>query len=413
LLPGNPERVILHVDADCFYVSCHVAREPARLAGLPVAVAGDPTRRAGVVLSASYEARTAGLRAGMSLAEALRLCPHLVVLRPEFDLYRGMSTRLHALLAEWSPLVEPLSVDEAWLDVTGCPAGACPIPAARALQRRVRAELGLPVSVGIGPNKLLAKMASALSKPGGVLELRRADVPARLWPLPVDRLLGVGPALAGRLARWNVRTIGDLAALGPAFCERHLGRTGLRLWQAACGRDDSPVDPRAGAHPRSLGCSVTLPQDVRDVAEARRVLLGLADRLARRLRTRGLVALALAVHLRDHAFRNHTRSAALAAATDMAPELCRAALDLARPLLESGRRFRLLGLVACKVAVAAETPRPLSLFDRPADLATAARLRSLHRTADAVRERFGQEALQPALLTAGSHPGRRGPRRTG
>ncbi len=402
MLVPEPERTVLHVDANCFFVSCHVATDREHLEGRPAAVGGDPARRAGIVLSASYEARRAGVRTAMPLGEALRLCPQMLVLPADFALYRAMSERMRVLFDEYTPLVEPFSIDEAWLDVTGCcPGGG--LRTAHAIQRRIREELGLPVSVGIGPNKLLAKMASGMRKPLGIVELRRTDVPLRLWPMPVAQLFGVGPALAARLQRWNVRTIGDLAALGPGFCERNLGQVGQRLWRAAHGRDDAAVNPNAAA-PKSLGCSVTLGQDLCGVAEARPVLLNLAERVARRLREQGLVALAVNVTLRDATFHDLHRSRALAGPSDDGAHLFRLALALATPALQAGTRFRLLGLAAPRVAPAAGVIRQPSLFDRHE--APAARRQALLAAADRVRRRFGDDALVPALLAPQ-------PRRTG
>ena len=406
------ERTILHVDANCFFVSCHLAREPG-LAGRPVAVAGDPSRRAGIVLSASYEARRSGVRTAMPLAEALRLCPALRVLQPDFALYRERSARLLGLLNEFTPCVEPFSIDEAWLDLTGCQRSAGGgAAAAFTIRRRLEEELHLPASIGISENKLLAKMASGLRKPRGITPLRRADVPLLLWPLPVGDLFGVGPALAARLGAWNVRTIGDLAALGPAFCERRLGQTGRRLWAAAHGRDDSAVDAEAGGDPKSVGCAETLGQDIRTPADARPVLLRLAERVARRLRERGLVAGAVVVALRDSQFRDSSRSGLLTSPTDLGPDLFRTAQALALPRLDGRVGYRLLRITAARLQPAAAVIGQPSLFDPLGAAAALERRRALARAGDAVRERFGDAALVPALLAPqpSRHPQ---PRRAG
>lgn len=409
MLPPEPERTILHVDANCFFVSCHVAAEPARLRGRPVVVGGDPARRAGIVLSASYEARAAGVRTAMPLGEALRLCPDLTVLPAEMLLYRQVSSRLHGLFADYTPLVERFSVDEAWLDMTGC-GSAGGLRTAQTIAKRVAEELDLPVSVGIGPNKLLAKMASGLRKPRGILELNRADVPTRLWPLPAATLFGVGPALAARLTRWNVRTIGDLAALGPRFCERNLGQTGTRLWRAAHGRDDTPVEAGPG-QPKSVGCSTTLGRDVRGLGEARPVLLQLAERVAGRLRERDLVALAVSVTLRDAGFAERRRSRALPGPSNDGTVLFRTALELASPSLQTGTRFRLFGISAARVAPTAGVIRQPSIWEGPASASTARRQALLEAT-DQVRKRFGENALLPALLAPTAHHAH-APRQTG
>ena len=394
----SADRTVLHVDCNCFFVSCHVARD-AGLAGRAVAVAGDPARRSGVVLSASYEARRFGIQGAMPLARALALCPGLVVLAPDFALYRERSAQVLGLLREYSPQVEPFSIDEAWLDLGGCSGlVASPAAAAQQIQRRARCELGLPVSIGIAENKLLAKMASGRRKPEGITTLRRADVPLCLWPLPVEDLFGVGPALGRRLASWNVRTIGDLAALGPDFCERRLGLAGRRLWAAAHGRDDSPVDPQAGGRPRSIGSATTLGRDVRTLGEARPILLGLVEKVARRLRQHELAAAALTVTMRSGDFRDSTRTSRLPAPTDLTMELFEASVALAQPRLDGAAGYRLLGVTAQDLRPAAAAIRRPSLLDGGAGAREVEARRALDRAGDAIRERFGEGALMPAAL---------------
>ncbi len=415
--PNDTERTILHVDADSFFASCHVAREPERLSGRPVAVAGDPAARAGVVLSASYEARRCGVRAAMPVAAARRLCPELITLPPEFALYRDRSAALLRLLEGLSPAVEPFSIDEAWVDLTGCPAaGARAESAARALAHAAMRDLGLPVSVGIAENKLLAKMAAAMGKPRGLVRLRRSDVPLLLWPRPVSDLFGVGPALSERLKAWNVRTVGDLAALGPAFCERRLGRAGSRLWAAAHGRDDSPVTPPGtpgGAVPRSVSHGTTLAEDAALEAEVRPVLFALAEEVARRLRARALLAGSVTVTLRRSDFREVHASAPLDQGSDMGGELFRTAMRAIRSHCDGRARYRMVALAAHRLRPAARAVRQPSLLDRGAALEAAARLRAAARAGDAIRERLGERALMPAafLLRGAERPGGAGTRK--
>lgn len=393
---GSRDRLILHVDMNAFYAACHAAAEPARYAARPVAVAGDPSRRHGIVLTASYEARSRGVRTAMPVGQALSLCPELVLIAPDFTLYRTVSRQMLDLFRRFTPLVEPFSIDEAWLDLTGCPAQASgPREAARTLQRQVAAELSLPCSVGIADNKLLAKIASGWRKPGGITTLWSAQVPELLWPRPVEALFGVGPGTARRLRALGIGTVGQLAAAPTALLRQRCGVLGLVLQARANGLDDSPVVAE-DTERKSVSHSVTLPADLRDPRAVRPVLLALADQVGRRLRHLGLMAGQVTLQLKDASFRSTSRSAPLSEPSDLTGVLFAAAWHLftARPT----PALRLVGLAAGNLSPV-DAPRQLRLFPEPESNMTARRLAEAE---DRIRDRFGEQALVRAALLDGS-----------
>jgi DNA polymerase-4 len=383
--------VVLHCDANAFFAACHVAEDPS-LEGRPLVVAGDPRTRHGVVLTASYPARARGVRTAMTLAAARRLCPDLVVIPPDRGLYLRYSARLRTLLASLSPLVEPFSVDEAWVDMTGAlaPWDGDPVAAARALRGRVREELRLRVSVGVSRNKLLAKQASEMQKPDGLTVLWPEDVPARLWPRPVGELFGCGPRTAEKLRALGVATIGDLARYPPAPLARRLGSLAATLQARARGEDDEPVRPPRAGDVRSLSAETTLTADVASPSEAEPALLALADEVAERLRAHGLAGRTVTLKFRTAAFRTHTRQLTLDAPTCYTEPI----YEAARRLFAArgpGEPVRLLG-----VGVSGLSPRQAQL-----DLWGEGRQARLADAMDRIRARFGHAAILPARLARG------------
>lgn len=335
-------RRILHVDMDAFFAAVELQRLP-ELAGRPVIIggSGDPRQR-GVVSTASYEARRFGVHSGMPLRIAWQLCPQAVFLPVDYEAYERVSRRIKAILRRFSPVMEDLGIDEAFLDIA--PLVAPPEEIARQIKARIRAETGLSCSVGIAPNKLLAKMASDLEKPDGLTVLAEEDVPARIWPLPVRKLWGVGPKTEERLRAMGVTTIGELARrpldrLTDAFGPAH----GTSLFRAARGIDDSPLVTRW--EPKSVSREVTFQKDVAQ----RRVLLAVLGRLARevaeRLREEELLARTVTVKLRYLDFETHTHAVTLEKATDQP----KAVLEAARRCFDRfslNKKVRLLGVRA-------------------------------------------------------------------
>lgn len=379
---------IIHVDLDAFFASVEELLDPS-LRGKPLVVGGSPQGR-GVVASASYAARAFGIRSAMPVAQALRLCPQLIVLRHHFDEYATRSAAVMTILHEITPAVEQISIDEAFLDVTGCEAlwGSAE-QIARRIQQRVMDELSLPVSLGVASNKLVAKIACDVGKPQGLVVVPHSQEAAFLAPLPIERLWGVGRVTGARLRSLGMQTIGDLARWDIEALEHVLGQAGRALHAAAQGQDDSVV--HEGRERRSISQERTFAHDVADAAELRRTLLAMSDDLAARLRQQQLVAQGVRVKMRTPDFRTVTRQVSLAQPTDQAQMIYRHAEELLRRHWRVGQPLRLLGLAVSNLLDGAGYQ--LGLFgeqDR--------RNIRLSRTLDEIRERFGPEAITRASL---------------
>jgi DNA polymerase-4 len=333
-------RRILHIDMDAFFASIEQQRCP-ELAGMPLVVGGrgDPTER-GVVSTASYEARVFGIHSGMPLRTALSLCPQAVFLPVDFRAYERVAERIREILHEVSPVVEEAGIDEAYLDLAGI--DTSPEEVARLLKRRIREATGLTCSVGIAPNKLLAKLAAGLEKPDGLTLLNEADVPERLWPLPVRRLPGVGPKTEERLAALGIATIGELAAASPEGLVARFGPAhGMYLHWAARGVDDTPLVVSREA--RSLSRETTFQQDVADLPTLALVLGRQVRELSTRLQRAGWRGRRVTVKLRYQNFETHTHAVTLGAATNR-PAALYAAARRCLDRFPLRRKVRLLGL---------------------------------------------------------------------
>ena len=343
IVPAMPEtqRRIVHVDMDAFYASVEQRDDP-RLKGRPVAVGG-PAESRGVVAAASYEARAFGVRSAMPTARALRLCPDLVVLKPDFPRYRETSRQVMAILRSATPLVEPLSLDEAYLDVTE---NAWGLPwatdVAREVKRRIRSELALTASAGVAPNKFLAKIASGWQKPDGLTVVTPGRVEAFLQQLPVEALWGVGPVTAKKLRAIGVARLVDVRNLDRALLARTVGSLADWLRRLASGDDPRPVTPDRPW--KSISAETTYATDLEDVAEMKAELARLAGRVAGSLERRQLHARAVTIKVRFADFSTVTRSHTDGLPTRDEPAIARrAGLLLART--EAGARpVRLLGV---------------------------------------------------------------------
>jgi DNA polymerase-4 len=379
----DPTTPILHVDMDAFFASVE-QRDRPELRGRPVLVGHAGPR--GVVAAASYEARRYGCHSAQPMAVALRLCPDAAVVEPRGERYGEASRRMFALLETATPLVEPLSVDEAFLDVRGTERllGG-PVAVAERLRAAIRAELGLTASVGVAPNKFLAKLASDMHKPDGLTVIRPEDVDAVLLPLPVTRLWGVGPAFAGRLEALGVRTVADLRRFSEDDLVRRLGAGGAHVHALAWGRDDREVTPGHAA--KSIGQEQTFPVDLDEPEAVLDVLRLQADAVAARLRAAGLEARTVTVKIRYGDFETITRSRTLEEPSDLTSEVHAAARALFQAWARSGYRpVRLVGVTASKLAPRGSEP---TLFPDPA----RGRRRALDETIDRIRDRFGDDAI--------------------
>jgi DNA polymerase-4 len=389
---------ILHVDLDAFFAAVE-QRDRPELRGRPVIVGGDPRAR-GVVSAASYEARAFGVHSAMPLRTAFARCPHGAFLPVDGAKYRRESRRVMAILERFTPLVEQVSIDEAFLDVAGSEALFGPPEAiARQIKSAVRAEVGLTASVGVATTKLVAKVASDLRKPDGLVVVPPGEEASFLAPLPITRLWGVGEQTRVVLADHGVRTIGDLAVLPVDVLVRRLGAHGAALQERAQGIDPSPVTPEVAA--KSVSHEHTFDIDTADPEIIERTLLALAEGVAARLRAGHVRASTVAVKVRDSAFRTVTRQRTLAEPTDLADPIYRTALELARPQVR-GRRIRLVGVGVHGLGEAAQ----LGLFS-----GEDARRRAAVEAQDAIRRKYGSRALTRARLIgdAVAEPGGRDP----
>jgi DNA polymerase-4 len=385
------ERTILHVDLDAFFAAVE-QRDRPELRGKPVIVGGDPRGR-GVVSAASYEARVFGVRSAMSLTEALRRCPDGVFLPVRGRAYQQASRDVMEILRTFTPLVEPISIDEAFLDVTGSRPlfGDGPTIAA-SIKTAVRDDVGLTASVGVATTKLVAKIASDLRKPDGLVVVPPGDEATFLAPLPIWRLWGVGDKTATALAEYGVRTIGDLAALSPDLLVRRFGKHGGALASRAMGRDDDQV--HEGDPAKSVGHETTFDVDSSDPEVIERTLLALSEGVAGRLRSAGVRASTIAVKVRDSSFRTITRQRTLAQPTDLTEPIYLTVLELARPEVR-GIRVRLLGVTASNLGEREQ----LGLFPD----VDPRRRRAIEAT-DSIRRRYGPRAVTRGRLVGSALP---------
>jgi len=383
-------RAILHCDLDAFYASVE-QRDHPEYRGKPVIVGGDGPNERGVVMAASYEARVFGVHSAMPLAIAGRLCPDGIYVPGNFDRYLEASDAVMAIFEERTPLVEPISLDEAFLDVTATEhlfGGAEAI--ARDLKRDVREQLGLVLSVGVATNKLCAKIGSDLRKPDGLVVVPAGGEEAFLAPLELGRLWGVGPKTREVLEGWGLRTIGELAAMDVSGLEARLGEHGRAIWERAHGIDEGEV-VGDGRTPKSVGHSHTFDRNTLDGATIESMLLALSEGVGRRLRGHELRGRTITLHLRVAPFETRTRQRTLAEPTDDDLTIFGTARQLLRDALAEDRRngrtspVRLVGVTASGI----EIGRQMGLFDH-------VRTTRLNAALDAVREKFGDTALDRA-----------------
>ena len=382
-------RIILHADMDAFFAAVEQLDRP-ELRGKALLIGGTGPR--GVVSTASYEARPSGVGSAMPMALARRRCPHAIVLPPRFERYRAVSRVVMRTLGAFSPLVEPLSVDEAFVDMTGCEAlSGEPREMGEAVRRAVFRATKLTVSVGVSTTKYVAKVASDRGKPDGLTVVAPDEVTGFLHPLSIDRLWGVGPRTRERLEAHGIATIGDVAATPLATLERWLGGSlGSHVHALAQGRDSRAVVPEREA--KSIGSENTLDEDIVGDAAIRPWLLRAADTVARRVRDEGLAARGVRVKLRTADFRLHTRQTLLPAPTHATRTIAEAAEALLREF-DLRAPIRLVGVAAFELGEGdGGEAEQLDLFEAPRTVHDE----RLDRTLDAVRKRFGDRALTRA-----------------
>jgi DNA polymerase-4 len=380
---------IIHLDMDAFYASVEILDNPA-FRGQPVIVGGPKQR--GVVSAASYEARKFGVHSALPMAVAMRLCPQGVFLPVRMPRYKEISDQIFEIFLRFTPLVEPLSLDEAFLDVTTSIRLFGPAEEiAKQIKNQVQKEIGLTVSAGVAPSKVVAKIASDINKPDGLTIVPEGNVQQFLDPLPIEKLWGVGKMTQKDLFLLNVKTIGDLSRLPKDLLRRRFGQQGLQLYFLSKGIDDREVQPERII--KSIGREETFPEDILAKEKAGKEVLILSQRVARRLRRHGKAGRTITLKVTYDNFTHITRSLTLPAATDDGGEIYQVALDLLEKTEIGKRPVRLLGIYLSHLAKPGEGQ--LLLFDQTNEIKKRGRL---NQALDAIQDKYGDLAIVPGSL---------------
>jgi DNA polymerase-4 len=385
------QRVIFLVDMNAFFISCEMTRNPA-LIGRPSAVAGDPKKRTGIILAANYEARSYGVKTAMTLHQALKLCPGMLIVPPDHHFYEHKSRQIMRLLSDYTPVVEQNSIDEAWLDMTGTEKlFGKPAEAARKIMNEIKDRLGLWCSIGISENKFLAKMAAEMKKPLGITELWKEDVPAKLWPLPIKSMYGIGEKTASKLRGIGIQTIGCLAKSDRDKIISIMGKSGIKIHAHANGYDDSPCVPNLPGDMKSIGRSTTLPEDITDIKKAKVVLLELADKVGMAARKHGKKGSTVQISLKYSNFQTISRQMTIPQ-TSTTRDIYETGCKLLEQNWNPSKPVRLIGISLSDF----DTDRPfhqISIFD---NVITDARQQKLDHTMDKIRSKYGVNKIKRA-----------------
>ncbi len=377
-------RTILLADMNAFFASVHQALNP-ELKNKPVIVAGDTEKRHGIVLAASYEAKKRGIKTGTIVWEARQICPNGVFVKPQYHQYVDFSSRILRIMNDFTPLVEPFSIDEAFMDITGSrELLGNPVEIAEKLKERIYQEIGITCSIGIGPNKLLAKMAAEMQKPDGLTVISSDNISTLLWQMPIRKLFGVGHRYEQHLHKLNIRTIGELAKYPVNILKRRFGLNGEILWLNANGIDYSPVDPTSIERVKSIGQQITLPKDYKG-KEIYVIIMELADLIAYRVRAGNYLGKTVSLSLRDTNFCWLSRMKTLYKPTNLAADISAAALDLLYKHWSPSWPVRLVGVTLTNLFPSEQEQSELFSNKKGA--------REIERACDEVRERYGKRAI--------------------
>ncbi|MBM6925989.1 DNA polymerase IV [Pseudoflavonifractor phocaeensis] len=388
------DRVILHCDLNSFYASVELLEHP-ELCNRPVAVCGDPESRHGIILAKNEPAKKYKVQTAETIWQARRKCPDLVLLPAHHWKYRAYSGKVNRIYERYTDLVEPFSIDESWLDVTGTLHlfGGNGKALADEIRRVVREELGLTLSVGVSFNKVFAKMGSDYKKPDATTLITRENFQQLLWPLPVTDLLFVGKAAANVLNGYGIRTIGDLARFDRDSLGRILGKGGYTLHDYATGREHAPVLPaREMPGPKSVGNGLTYPRNLTGWEELRTALSELADEVAARLRKHGLKATTLQLTIRDPGFKDICRQKRLSAPTYVSRDLTQCAMELAYATWQEQAPVRALTITAQNLVEEKDAGEQLDLF-AAGSIPRRDKLEKLEKAMDSIRDRYGRSAI--------------------
>ena len=387
------DRVIFHIDVNNAFLSWEaVHRLEQGISGpdlrtIACAVGGDASKRHGVILAKSMEAKKYKVQTGEPITDALRKCPHLTIISPTHDIYPKYSRAFIEILHKYTDKVEQVSIDEAFMDMTGTEKlFGKPLEIAERIKSEIYDNLGFTVNVGISSCKILAKMASDFEKPNKIHTLFPEEIPTKMWPLPVGDLFSVGKASAAKLQSIGILTVGDLAATDPEYLKSHLKKHGESIWRFANGMDDSPVEPVPPEN-KGYGNSTTLPADVTESTEAKKILLSLAEKVGRRLREDDARIEVVSVGIRFYDLSNISHQTVLESPTNITMEIHRAACKLFDEMWD-GTPIRLLGIQTGRVS-RGESNRQMSLFDAT----DYEKMEKLDRAIDSIRQKFGNDAI--------------------
>jgi DNA polymerase IV len=390
------QRVIFLVDMNAFFISCEMTRNDS-LVGIPAAVAGDPKKRSGIILAANYEARSFGVKTAMVLHEALKRCPRLTLVPPDHHFYHQKSEEVMDLLSNYTPVMEQNSIDEAWLDMTGCEGlFGEPLTAAKSVMDEIKGRLRLWCSIGIAENKFLAKMAAEMKKPLGITELWQQDIPKKLWPLPIKEMYGIGAKTAEKLNRIGMKSIGDLAKSDKDRLIKMLGKSGNEIYLHANGIDNSPVVAHTVEDMKSIGRSTTLPEDVSDIEKAKLVLMELADDIGMTARRYDKKGRTVHITLKYSDFKVITKQATVPA-THTTKEIYQAGCGLLEQIWSRFRPVRLIGISISGFSGDASFEQ-LSLFEQAADNARNDKSERIDKVMDSIRNKHGADKITFATL---------------
>ena len=388
-------RTILHSDMNCFYASVEMLHHP-EFSGKPLAVGGDPEARHGIVLTANYVAKKAGVKTGMALWQAKQVCPEIIFVPPRMDLYLRFSKMAQEIYSEYTDLREPFGIDESWLDVSASTSiKGDGMKIAQEISNRIKYELGVTVSIGVSWNKIFAKLGSDYKKPDGITEFTKENYKNIVWNVPAGDLLMVGLSTEKTLRKLGIRTIGDLAGTEPSILECYLGKMGLILYDFANGWDEAPVCVEGYKAPiKSIGNSTTTPRDLISDLDVKIILMALAESVGARLRENGFQCMTVEISIRDNGLYHFTRQCKLNRASNVTEEIARAAFELFQKNYNWEHPIRSLGVRGCDL-VSDEMPYQLDLF---MDEVKREKMRKMDQVVDEIRERFGYQSIQRAFM---------------
>jgi DNA polymerase-4 len=393
------DRTIFHCDCDSFFASVEETFHPEYRA-VPMAVAGDPENRHGIILAKNRLAKGFGIKTAETVWSAKQKCPDLLLVPPRHHTYGEFCERVNIIYEQYTEQVERFSVDESWLDVTGSLHlfGGAPVALAKEIQERVAQEIGITISIGVSWNKIFAKLGSDMNKPNGIFLITRDNYKDVLWRLPVDDLFGVGRKAAEELRKHYIRTIGNLAAADEKTLHRMFGKMGDQLHISASGLDESPVK-RIGEEDRvkSVGNGLTFKRDLKSEQDIRAGVIALADSVARRLREHRLKCMTVQVTIKDAALKSIQRQKAANHPTQLAAELADTAIDIIKNSWSVGKPIRMLTITAGNLVPEDEAAEQLTIFGGESD-DRAKKVEKIEKTMDQIRNRYGRHSIRPCVV---------------